>query len=129
MAPRPVVLDTNFLLVPFQFRIDILRELDFLVDVSHVFVISSRTVKELNAIGRAAGRDGMAGRLALKMLKANKGRIQVVESDAEVDDWIVAYAKENRAIVCTNDSDLRRRLKAVKVKVAAMKSRSKVAFV
>jgi uncharacterized protein len=129
MPSRPVVLDTNFLLVPFQFKIDILKELDFLVDVSHRFVVSSRTVDELNAIGRAIGKDGMAARLALKMLDANKERIDIIESDDEVDDWIVAYASGNKAIVCTNDSKLRRRLKHAGVKVAAMKSRSKVGFV
>jgi rRNA-processing protein FCF1 len=129
MPSRPVVLDTNILLVPFQFKIDILRELDFLVDVNHHFVVSSRTVKELEAIGKAIGKNGMAGRLALKMLNANTDRIKIIESDMEVDDWIVEFAKANRAIVCTNDSNLRRRLKSAKVKVAAMKSKSRVAFV
>jgi len=129
MVSRPVVLDTNFLLVPFQFKIDILKELDFLVDVSHRFVVSSRTVEELKTIGRAIGKDGMAARLALKMLEANRERIDIIESDSEVDDWIVAYASGNKAIVCTNDSELRRRLKRAGVKVAAMKSRSKVGFV
>lgn len=129
MPPRPVVLDTNFLLMPYQFKINILHELDFLIDVSHRFVVSSRSVDELEHIGRLAGKDGMAARLALKMLSANKDRIDIVQNDQEVDDWIVIYSKENRAIVCTNDSALRRRLKAAKVKVAAMKSRSKVAFV
>ena len=129
MPSRPVVLDTNFLLVPFQFKIDILRELDFLVDVSHHYVISSRTVRELEAIGKAVGKNGMAGRLALKMLEANKSKITIVESQQEVDDWIVEYSKANRAIVCTNDSFLRKRLKEADVKVAAMKSKSKVAYV
>jgi rRNA-processing protein FCF1 len=129
MPARLVVLDTNILLVPFQFKINILDELDYLVDVSHRFVVSSRTVEELKHIGKLVGKDGMAARLAIKMLDANKERIDIVKSDIEVDDWIVDYSKENRAIVVTNDSALRRRLKAAKVKVAAMKSKSKVGFV
>ncbi len=129
MPSRPVVLDTNFLLVPFQFRIDILKELDFLVDVSHHYVVSSRTVRELEAIGKAVGKNGMAARLALKMLEANRGKIKIIESPMEVDDWIVEYSKAERAIVCTNDSFLRKRLKEAGVKVAAMKSKTKVAFV
>jgi uncharacterized protein len=129
MSQRLVVLDTNVLLMPFQFKINVLDELDYLIDVSHRFVVSSRTVQELGNIGKIVGKDGMAARLALKMLEANKERIEIVKSDIEVDDWIVDYSKENRAIVCTNDSALRRRLKAAGVKVAAMKSRSKVAFV
>ncbi|MBU1681177.1 hypothetical protein KKE38_00005, partial [Candidatus Micrarchaeota archaeon] len=47
MAPRIVILDTNFLLVPFQFKINVIKELDYLLEVSHKFVISSRTIVEL----------------------------------------------------------------------------------
>ena len=129
MVQRPVILDTNFLMVPFQFKLDILRALDDLVDYSHCFVVSSRSVKELRAIAREVGKSGMAARLALKMLEANRARIEIVQSDVEVDDWIVEYATENKAIVCTNDSKLRKRLRAKDIKVATLKSKSKVGFV
>lgn len=129
MAPRPIILDTNFLLVPFRFKIDILKELDYLVDVSHRYVISSRTIGELKKIGKKAGKDGMAARLALKLVEANKGKIDIVESGMDVDDWIVEYSSANRAIACTNDSALRRRLRALDIKVVTMKSKSKVGFV
>ncbi len=129
MASRPVVLDTNFLLIPFRFKIDILRELDYLVDVSHHFVIASRTISELEKISKAVGKDGMSARLALKLVEANKGRIELIPSTGHVDDWIAAYAGANRAIVCTNDSALRRKLRALDIKVVALKSKSKLGFV
>lgn len=129
MAPRPIVIDTNFLLIPFRYRIDILRELDYMVEASHVFVVSSRTLTELKKIGKKIGKDGMAARLALKLVEANAARIDTVESEEHVDDWIVRFAKANRAIVCTNDSELRRRLRAAKIKVVTMKSKSKLGFV
>jgi len=127
--PRAIVIDTNFLLLPFKFKIDILRELDYLVDVSHHFVISSMTLSELGKIGKRIGKDGMAARLALKMVEANKARIEVIQSTRYVDAWIANYAQVNRAIVCTNDSELRRKLRALDIKVVAMKSRSKLGFV
>ncbi len=129
MAPRPIVLDTNFLMVPFRFKIDILRELDYLVEVSHRFVISSRTIAELKKIGKAIGKDGMAARLAIKLVEANSKRIDIVQSSEHVDDWIAEYASQNRAIVCTNDSALRRRLRALDIKVVTLKSKSKLGFV
>jgi rRNA-processing protein FCF1 len=129
MASRPVVLDTNFLLIPFQFKIDILRELDYLVDVSHHFVISSKTLAELRKIGRSIGRNGMAARLALKLVEANRSKITIVESGEYVDRWIEGYAVENRAIVCTNDAELRRKLLDLDVKVVSMKSKSKLGYV
>jgi len=127
MPPRPVVLDTNMLLVPFKFKVDIFAEMDYLMDFSHVYVISSKTVDELKNIGRIAGKVGMAARLALKMLEARE--VKVVKNDLPVDDWIFEYAVANTAIVFTNDSELRRRLKAGKIKVGALKSRSKLGFV
>jgi len=127
MAPRPVVLDTNFLLIPFRFRINIMAELDYLIEESHFYVVSSRTVAELEKLGSSVGKDGMAARLALKMLKAS--RIEMVKNEEHVDDWIVGYAKDNNAIVCTNDAALRRRLKRLNVKMIALRSRSRLGFV
>jgi rRNA-processing protein FCF1 len=129
MAPRPVVLDTNFLLIPFQFKIDIFRELDYLLDYSHSYVISSQTIRELERIGSSIGKDGMAARLALKLVSANRKRIDIIESDEYVDRWIMGYARENRAVVCTNDSKLRKELKRLDIKVVTMKSKSKLGFV
>jgi rRNA-processing protein FCF1 len=129
MAPRPIIIDTNFLLIPFRYRIDILRELDYLVEASHTFVISSKTLKELKKIGKKVGKDGMAARLAIKLVEANSTRIEIIESEEHVDDWIAVYSKAHRAIVCTNDSELRRRLRARSIKVVTMKSKSKLGFV
>ncbi len=129
MPSRPVILDTNILLLPFQFKINILLELEYLIDVSHHYVISSRTLGELRKIGRSVGKDGMAARLALKLVEANKAKITIVESDEYVDRWIEEYALANHAIVCTNDAKLRRRLLDLDVKVISMKSRSKLGYV
>jgi rRNA-processing protein FCF1 len=129
MAPRMVVLDTNFLFVPFQFRIDILRELDYLVEPSHRFVISARTISELETIAKRIGKHGMAARLALKLLEANSDRIEIIKSRGYVDDWIVRYAEKTRAIVCTNDSKLRKRLRVKNIKVVTLKSKNKLGYV
>jgi rRNA-processing protein FCF1 len=126
MAPRDVVLDTNFLLLPFQFRINIIRELDYLIEVSHRYVISSRTLHELEKLGKTVGKNGMAARLALKLVKASG--VEVVKSDMPVDDWVVRYSKDNDAIACTNDRILRKRLMGLGVKVVTLKSRSKLGF-
>lgn len=126
MAPRDVVLDTNFLLIPFRFRINIIRELDYLIEYSHRYVISSGTLAELEKLGEAVGKDGMAARLALKMVEASG--ITVIRSSMHVDDWIVKYASENRAIACTNDRGLRKRLREMDIKVVTLKSKSRLGF-
>ncbi|MBD3210474.1 hypothetical protein GF318_03780 [Candidatus Micrarchaeota archaeon] len=129
MPPREVVIDTNFLLIPFQFKINIVNELDYLIDYSHRYVISSKTVDELEKLAESSGKQGAAARVALKILKAQEKKIRIVESERHVDDWIVDYAKEHNAVVCTTDRELRRRLKAQKAKVITLKSKSRLGFV
>ena len=129
MPPRSVVLDTNFLLIPFRFRINIFRELDYLIETAHSYVISSKTLGELKKLGRSIGKDGMAARLALKMVEAVKPKIEIIKNEMNVDEWIVDYAEKSGAIVCTNDAKLRKRLKPLHVKVVALKSKSKLGYV
>jgi rRNA-processing protein FCF1 len=129
MPSLPVIVDTNFLLLPFQFRLDVLEELEYLVERSHHFVLSSRTFAELKNIAAKKGKGGMGGRLALKMVEVHKERFEIIENKMPVDDWIVAYASENHAVVCTNDAELRRRLRAKKVRVVSFKGKGVLGFV
>jgi rRNA-processing protein FCF1 len=84
---------------------------------------------ELERIGKKIGKDGMAARLAMKLIHANEGRIEKVENSGYVDDWIVEYAQNNNAIVCTNDAELRKRHDRLHIKVITMKSKSKLGYV
>lgn len=127
MTSRPIILDTNFLLVPFQFKINIMREIEYLLEISHFFVISSQTIVELRNIGKGKGKDGGAARLAIKMIENND--IKIIENSEHVDNWIIDYAKENNAIVCTNDAPLRRKLKRLGIKMITMKSKSSLGFI
>lgn len=129
MPPRQVILDTNFLLVPFQQKLDIFSELEYLLDFAHTYVISSKIPKELERISKNKGKKGIAARLAIKLLEANSHRITRVSSRIPVDEWIIRYAEKEGAIVCTNDRKLRKRLKEKKIKVIALKGKSKVGFV
>jgi rRNA-processing protein FCF1 len=129
MPPRTVILDTNFLLLPFQFKIDVMHELEYLLDFSHSYVVSSKTVEELERLGASPGKHGAAARVGLKTLEANKDRIEVIKDERHVDDWIADYAQESNAIVCTNDKGLRKRLKTARVKVITLKSKSRLGYV
>lgn len=127
MPQKTVILDTNFLLIPFQFKINIIEEISYLLEGSCRYTISSRTVAELKKIGTSIGKHGMAARLALKLIGANP--IEVIQSQLPVDDWIVEQAKNAGAVVCTNDAALRKRLKGLRIKMIVLKSRSKLGFV
>ena len=105
-----------------------MNELEYLLDFSHQFVISSKTIEELKRLSASVGKQGAGARVALKLLETNK-EIKVIKDERHVDDWIYDYAQESNAIVCTNDSKLRKRLKAAKIKIITMKSKSKLGYV
>lgn len=120
-------MDTNFLLLPLQFKINIFEQIEGLLEFPHEMVVPSGVVGELRAISRGKGKNGAAARFALGLIKNRKAR--VVPSTKNVDDWIMEYAKKEGAIVATNDVLLRNRLKKEGVKVIAMRSRTRLAVV
>ena len=125
--PRKVVLDTNFLLVPYQFKIDVFSKTEELIDGPCTFLVPVGVKKELEKLGEGKGKEGAAARFALKLLKARKP--EEVESAGNVDEWILGYAKKTGAIVATNDRPLRVKLKKNRVKVISMLSRSQLGVV
>lgn len=126
---REVVADTNFLLLPFQFKIDIFGELLHVLDEPFTLVVSSKVVGELRHISRKVGKQGAAARFALKLLEARGQQVRPVESPLAVDDWVLEYAKANHAIVCTNDRGLKQRLKAERIKVIGLRTKSRLGLV
>lgn len=129
MPPRAVVIDTNFLLIPYQFRIDIFTELEHLVDVHHNYILSSKTLKELEGLAENAGKKGAAARLAMKIIEANSKRIEIIKSGKPVDAWIEEFAEKTGAIVCTNDIELKKKLKDIGIKVISLRGKTKLGYV
>jgi len=127
MAEELVLLDTNFLMVPHQFGVDIFEELDRLLLGDYKPIVLSTQEAELGSIAKkAGGKDKIAARVALELLK----RAEVVPSTEGLqgDDAIVDFASKNDCIVCTNDSVLRKRLADIGVRTVCMKGRQKLDF-
>lgn len=126
---KTVILDTNFLLIPHQFRIDIIRELDKLLESAHEFVIGEPVMAELNGLARTRRKEGIAARVALQGI-GKKGMRIIASPVPRADDWIVEYCTGHPGtIVCTNDIELRRRLKALKdtgTRIIVMRTRTKI---
>ena len=129
MPPRAVVIDTNFFLVPFQFKIDIFTELERLIEVNHYFVITSKTLNELEKLAENTGRQGAGARFAIKIINANIKRIETIDSNKPVDSWIEEYAEKTGAMVCTNDIKLKKKLKDNGIKVISLRGKTRLEFV
>ena len=108
-----VLVDTNFLLVPGQFGVDIISELNRILDVKFEVVVPNVVLDELNVIEhKARGKDLMAIRMAKKLV----GRFKVVEigkfGEKPTDTQIYEFAvKNSNVVVCTNDKLLKKKLR------------------
>lgn len=108
--PVRIVLDTNFLMLPDQAGIDVFSGIDALMDGAYRLVVPAGVVAELNGIKEASqGRDGRAASVALSLLERRD--VEVIASHGDVDDFIIAYAAEQQALVATNDRELKKRLR------------------
>ncbi|NJE54707.1 PIN domain-containing protein [Thermococcus sp. 21S9] len=120
-----VLPDTNFLLVPGQFGVDIVSELDRILDVKFKVVVPNVVLEELNVIEKKTrGRDLLAVRMAKKLAE----RFETVEigefGRRPIDDQIYDFAVKNeRVIVCTNDKGLKKRLREKGIPVVYLRSK------
>ncbi len=105
---RPMVfIDTNMLLAPFQFGVDVISEIERLVPGADLYVLSG-TIRELDRIAERGTKERKYAALAKKLISIH--RIRIIEREGPVDSVLVELAK-NGAYVATNDRDLRRRIR------------------
>jgi rRNA-processing protein FCF1 len=120
-----VIPDTNFLLVPGQFGVDIIGELNRVLDVRFRIAVPNVVLRELEVIERKSrGKDLMAIRMAKKLAE----RFETLDigrfGERPIDDQIFEFAVKNkRVIVCTNDKGLKRRLREKGVPVVYLRSK------
>jgi len=122
-----VILDSNFLLVPFQFQIDVFEELDKLLGKAEPVILST-TLEELNSLVRRRS-EKMRRQASAAIELVERCRIIGVERNREesYDDVILRIAKEWECPVATNDADLRKRLRESNVTVIFLRQRSHLA--
>ena len=102
-----VILDTNALMVPEQFNVDIFSELLRLGYVD--WQVPASVLGELRSLAKKAdkGRDKIAARVALGLAE---GCSTVGEDNFNADQAIVDLAMKTGAAVFTNDKALKKRL-------------------
>ena len=122
-----VILDSNFLFLPIQFKIDVFEELKKLLNRQFEPVLLSVTHEELQKIALKSGvktrkRASLALRLAEKCCA-----VDVEQDDKETnDDVILRVAKEWKCPVATNDQALRRRLRDINLPVIYLRQKSRL---
>ncbi len=118
---RVVLLDTNALMMQFQFHVDIERELRRILDFAYEIAVPSTVVNELESIAKeGVGKDSHEARMALELAKTFK----VLTTPGEGDTGILRLAVNINAIVVSNDKILRARLRAKDVPAVYMRSKA-----
>ncbi len=109
-----MLLDTNFLLLPFQRRIDIFEEIELLLS-SHVeFVVLPQILSELQRlVARGSSKERRAAQSAMHLVEQYCIRkVQSVNAKTafDADTALLQYSLATGALVATNDRALRRDL-------------------
>ena len=122
-----VILDSNFLLVPSQFRLDIFEELSRLLNQNYHPVILSPTHEELVKLSEK-GSPRMRQRALMALSLAEKCQTVQVEQKAHEshDDVIICMAKDLKCLVATNDRELRERLRNINIPVIYLREKSRL---
>jgi len=124
-----VFIDTNFWLIPYRQKIDIFSEIERLVPENYEIVISESVIEELKKIQKTGkGKDKVAAKIGLGLIGKKAIRI-ILERDAV--DYLILKISENEkdVVVCTNDKELRNRLRSKNVKTIGMKEKEKLGFI
>lgn len=112
-----VILDSNALLMPFQFKIDLQSEIEMLVGKVSI-VVPSCVIEELSQMNLPAAKG------ALRYAE----RFIVVQSHAKGDRGVIEVAKKQKAAVLTNDQELIRILKKSSIPVIRMRECQRLDF-
>ena len=125
--PVKVILDSNALFVPFQFKIDIFDSLEQLLERNIELILLSPIKRELEALAKK-GSPKMRKNASYALKLADKCKYVEVNAPASMltDDIIVKTAKEWKTPVFTNDRQLRKRLRDISVPVIYVRQKSRL---
>lgn len=99
---KKILLDTNFLVAPFQLNIALFEELERLYPYAEIYTIDD-ALQEAKSI-----KGGKYGDMVEKLLESENVEILETTGEGIVDDLLVDLSED--FVIATNDQDLRDRL-------------------
>lgn len=126
MESKEVVIDTNFFMVPFQFNVDIIDELEKALP-SYKLTTPIFVINELKGLKRNnKGKIRLNADLALKL--ANYSNIEIkdisLENNETVDDALLRVSE----VLATNDIELKKRARKKGITVAYLRQKKYIAI-
>ena len=125
MNSKEVVIDTNFFMVPFQFNVDIITELEKILP-SYKLTTPSFVINELKGLkNNNKGKVRLNANLALKLANSSKIEIKDISllENETVDDALLRVSE----VLATNDIELKNRAKDKGITVAYLRQKKYIA--
>ena len=125
MDSKEVVIDTNFFMVPFQFNVDVITELENTLP-SYKLTTPSFVINELKGLKRNnKGKTRLNENLALKLANSSKVEIKDISllENETVDDALLRVSE----VLATNDIDLKNRAKNKGITVVYLRQKKYIA--
>ncbi|HME87194.1 MAG TPA: nucleotide-binding protein [Candidatus Nanoarchaeia archaeon] len=118
---QKILLDTNFIMIPAQFKVDIYSEIKRICPFKHELYVLDKSLMELDTIiEEQRGKNKAAARLAKAILEAQKPKTLKTTSKDYVDSIILDL---EGFIVATQDRVLRADLKKKGVKTIVLRQK------
>jgi hypothetical protein len=121
MSIKEVVIDTNFFMVPFQFNVDVITELENVLP-SYKLTTPSFVINELKGLKRNnKGKIRLNANLALKLANSSKVEIKDISllENETVDDALLRVSE----VLATNDIELKKRAKAMGITIVYLRQK------
>lgn len=121
---KKIILDTNMLLVPSQFKVDVFNEIKEIVEGEIAFIITNSIKRELEKISKSGSKDSPAAKVALDMIEKND--VEIVNAKGKNTDEEIVNLVDKNIIVATNDKLLQKKLKDKGTKIIYLRSKKKL---
>ncbi len=125
MNSKEVVIDTNFFMVPFQFNVDIITELENSLP-SDKLTTPSFVINELKGLKKnSKGKVRLNANLALKLANSSKVEIKDISllENETVDDALLRVSE----VLATNDIELKNRAKEKGITIVYLRQKKYIA--
>ena len=125
--PLKIILDSNFLLVPAQLKIDVFEGLMNLLNQNHKSIVLSTTIDELRSLmTKGSPKLRKQAEMALKLAeKCDLIKVDRKRNETN-DDVIIRVAKQMKCLVATNDSELKKRLRNISIPVVYVRQKTRL---
>ena len=106
---KKIIIDTNFLMIPWQFKVDIFSEFDRICSFNYEMFIFLQSINELKNIAeKQSGKNKKAALFALKLISLKN--IKVIKSDENDVDKLILKSIRDDTIIATQDMQLKKEL-------------------